>query len=429
MSAPDNRQGRSAGNSETSDAWRRDGMRMSPRYFLSLLLVAAFFVSVFGLHGEAAKNPDMKTLVEENTAFALALYSQLKAREGNLFLSPFSISEALAMTYAGARGQTEKEMAKVLHFRLPQDQLHKAFSDLQAKLDTYTKKGHIDLVTANALWVQRGYRFLREFLALMEGRHGAGLHEADFAGATETARQNINNWVEKQTQKKIKELFQPGVLSTSTTLVLANALYFKGRWARKFDRRLTRPDSFFIVREQTVTVDMMYQTSQFKIETFDTFKALELPYWGEDVSMVILLPNRIDGLKKLECSLTIKNFSDWMKRLRSSQTARVDIALPRFKLASDFQLKKQLSDMGMPGAFANADFSGMTGSKDLFISSIVHKAMVDVNEEGTEAAAATGIVMDSIELFRADHPFLFLIVDNSSGTILFLGRMVNPTLS
>ncbi len=372
-----------------------------------------------------------RLLVGVNNAFALNLYGKLKDQEGNLFFSPFSISTALAMTYAGARGETEAQMRKALHFYMGQRGLHPACKSLIEDLNARQKAGGYELSVANALWGQKGYGFLKEFLDLTRENYGAGLNEVDFAGATEAARQGINKWAEDETRGKIKDLIPPGVLNALTRLVLTNAIYFKGNWASQFKKGDTQNAPFTLLDGKKVNVPMMQQTRKYPYLKTDTFQALELPYVGEELSMVVLLPRKVDGLADFEKSLTHKGLTEWVEALRKEEVA---VYLPKFKMTSSFSLSEVLQSLGMPDAFSLglADFSGMTGNKDLFISAVIHKAFVDVNEEGTEAAAATAGVM-ALErvpapppVFRADHPFLFLIRDRRTGSILFMGRVVNP---
>ncbi len=376
----------------------------------------------------AVQAGDQTRLVAGNTRFALELYDQLRKEDGNLFFSPFSLSTALAMTYAGARENTAAEMARVLHFELAPERLHPAFAELQRKLDvSQDKDAGYRLHVANALWPQEGYAFLPEFFELCRTHYRAGLQTVDYAGATEEARQTINRWVEQRTEDKIKELLKPGILTPLTTLVLTNAIYFKGDWAAQFDPDKTQDAPFTLLDGKQVSVPLMNQTGEFGYAEDADVQVLELPYAGEALSMVVLLPREPDGLPALEKSLDARKLADWLAKLRP-RTVRV--ALPRFKMTSEFQLNEVLQAMGMRDAFAEADFSGMTGARDLFIGAVVHKAFVDVNEEGTEAAAATAVVMLRSSLpppFRADHPFLFLIRDTRSGSILFLGRVINPT--
>jgi len=378
----------------------------------------------------AVKIPDKLMVVQGNNEFALDLYAKLREQKGNLFFSPYSISTALAMTYAGARGETEKQMADVLHFTLEQERLHPAFRALIKDLNPGKKEGY-ELVTANALWAQRGYEFLKPFLELTQKHYGAGLKEANFAGNTEAARKTINTWVEQQTREKIKDLIQPGILTTLTRLVLTNAIYFKGDWASQFDQAQTKDAPFMLINGEKADVPTMNQTADFQYAEEKDFQALEMPYAGDRLAMTIFLPKKVDGIKALEKSLTEKNLRAWLRKLRQR---KVRVSLPRFKMTSQFQLNEVLHSMGMTDAFdlRRADFSGMDGTRDLFIRAVIHKAFVEVNEEGTEAAAATAVVValrsapSRPPVFRADHPFVFLIRDTGTNSILFLGRMMNP---
>ena len=374
---------------------------------------------------------DTKKIVGGNTTFALDLYSKLRERKGNLFFSPYSISTALALAYAGARGETEKQMAGALNFSGEQDQLHQAFASLQKQLNTEQEKGDIQLSIANALWAERDYSFLKDYLDLTNTNYEASLIRVDFKKTPEQARSQINEWVETRTNNKIKELIKPGVLSALTRLVLTNAIYFKGNWDNQFKESATKNDRFWLTADSSVTVSLMSQKGDLNYGKNETMQLIELPYVGNNLSMIVLLPNEIDGLSKLEATLTEGNLASWLDLLRKGE---VRVFLPKFKMTSEFNLEQMLGAMGMPDAFTpQADFSGMTGNKDLYINAVIHKAFVDVNEEGTEAAAATALTMKMTAMpapppeFRADHPFLFMVRHNPSGSILFLGRMVNPT--
>jgi len=393
-----------------------------------LLLVPALLVVCWvDAHRAGAAEPDVKAVAEGNNAFALDLYARLRQQGGNLFFSPYSIRTALAMTYAGARGKTAAEMADVLKLSKQQDRLHRAMAAVAAELRSDAGKAHYELHIANALWGQKGEPFRAEFLDLAGKHYGAGLREVDFAGAAEAARKTINAWVEKQTHQKIKDLIKPGILSPVTVLVLTNAIYFKGNWAAPFKPERTKIWPFRVSPDKTVNAPVMYQKGTFRYFEGKTLQVLELPYEGETLSMVVLLPKRVDGLADLEKSLTPEALRSWLSGLREREVA---VYLPKFKLTSGFELKAVLAEMGMRDAFGPAaDFSGMTAGKALRISEVIHKAFVNVNEEGTEAAASTAVTMDKSarwELFRADHPFLFLIRDRRSGALLFVGRVLNP---
>jgi serpin B len=370
---------------------------------------------------------DHEAVVAGNTQFALDLYARLRTEDGNLFLSPYSVSTALAMTYAGARGETERQMADVLHFTLGQEQLHPALAALGSSVKAAGGGPGCTIHVANSLWGQQGYGFLEEFLALNRKHYGAGFSEVDFGGATEQARHTINAWVAQQTQQIIKELLQEGQLDPADVLVLTNAIYFKGDWASKFDPKQTQDAPFQISATDQVVVPMMQQFGRFAFADGNELDLLELPYAGERLSMVLLLPKKVGGLPALERSLSKENLHQWLGRLRQRP---VRVSLPRFALGSRFDLTKTLEAMGMPDAFGGAaDFSGMTGGRDLFIGLVIHEAKLEVTEEGTEAAAATAVKMKRGApplAFVADHPFLFLIRDRQTGSILFMGRVLNP---
>jgi serine protease inhibitor len=404
---------------------------------MKLLLSLLVPCLVLLLHAQGAESKpvaaaDRAAVVEGNNAFAFALYGHLQNRNGNLFFSPESISTALAMAYAGARGNTATEMAKTLHFTLPQQHLNPAMgallSDLNAAHDGY------QLTVANALWAQQGYTFLDNFLQLLKTDYGAGLNQVDFKGATEAARLTINRWVEQKTQDKIKDLLQPGTLVPSTRLVLTNAIYFKGDWQTQFDKAQTRDEDFYPTQAQTKKVAFMHREGSFSYFDGGTFQVLEIPYKSKELSLVVLLPKDRSALPTLEQSLTASNTQQWLSRVVPFD--KVIVALPKFKSTQQFELGATLGAMGMAQAFTgSADFSGMTGKRDLAISEVIHKAYIDVNEEGTEAAAATAVGMRAMAMrgpleqppvFRADHPFIFLIRDNRSNSILFMGRMADP---
>jgi serpin B len=356
----------------------------------------------------------------------------LREKKGNLFFSPSSISTALAMTYAGSRGETASEMAKTLHFTLPPERLHPAYAAFLKDLNAEGRKRAYQLSVANALWGQMGYNFLPDFLRLTEANYGAGLQQVDFAGATESARQTINSWVEKQTQDNIKELIKPGLLEPLTRLVLTNAIYFKGNWDSRFKKDLTAEGPFQVAPGTTVQAPLMHQTHEFNYLDSDSFQILELTYVGKELSMVVLLPRQVDGLAALEKDLSAERLRGWIGRMKPQ---RVVVALPKFKSTSEFALKAELAALGLKQAFipGRADFSGMNGGKEpLSIAEIIHKAYVDVSEEGTEAAAATAAIgrgggAPVVPVFEADHPFLFLIRSIRNGSVLFLGRVTDPT--
>jgi serpin B len=378
---------------------------------------------------------DQATVVEGNNEFALALYGQLRSQSGNLFFSPESVSTALAMTYAGARGETAAEMATTLRFALPPERLHPAMGALLAGLNA--PHDAYQLRVANALWAEQDYKFLDAFLKLTGSDYGAGFNRVDFEGAGEAARLTINHWIEQKTDNKIKDLLKPGMVSPATRLVLTDAIYFKADWQAQFQKTQTEDEDFHLSATQTVKAPLMHRAGSYKYFDGGTFQILEMPYRTGELSMIVFLPKDMDGLPGFEQSLTALNVRQWLSQLRP--VPRVIVTFPKFKVTEQLELGSTLGAMGMPSAFARsaADFSGMTGNRELFLSAVIHKAFIDVNEAGTEAAAATAAVMVGMAMrapdplpppeFRADHPFVFLIRDNRSGGILFMGRVSDPT--
>jgi serpin B len=399
------------------------------------LLIAGLELSIAGCSAK-----DRAEVARDNNVFAIELYGQLRTQSGNLFFSPESISTALAITYAGARADTAAEIAKTLHFTLPPGQLHPAMGALLRDRNA-THSGY-QFKEVDALWVQKGYSLLPEFFKLNEDNYGADLSQVDFISATEAARQTINLWVEQQTENKIRELLGPGSLTSDERLVLTNAIYFKGDWKKRFEKEGTRDENFLLFAGRAIKTPMMHMTEGFNYFHGGSFQALEIPYKKRDLSMIVLLPKAIGGLSALEQSLTPANMQQLLSQLRPVPT--LFLTMPRFKMETRFSLKDKLIAMGMKQAFDKkmADFSGAASCEtlrrdgNLYVGDVIHKAYIDVNEEGTEAAAATATGMMTLGLglrssvieFFADHPFMFLIRDNRSGSILFMGRVANPSI-
>jgi serpin B len=389
---------------------------------------------------ERITSPDVSTgeqalLVEGNSAFAFELYQELKEKEGNLFYSPYSISLALAMTYAGACNETAQQMAATLQFLLEQDRLHPAFNWLDAELARRGEGaegkdgGGFRLNIVNAIWGQKDYEFLSDFLDILAENYSAGLRILDFITETEKSRLTINDWVSDQTEGRIEDLIPQGAIDALTRLVLTNAIYFNAAWEYPFDEEMTADGPFYLLDGGQITVPMMKQTESFGYTEEEGYQAVELPYDGGELSMVILLPEA-GKFEAFEEGLQAQQVSDIISGLQPTEVA---LTMPRFEFDSAFSLKDTLAGMGMPIAFSSsADFSGMTGKPELFISDVVHKAFVAVDEAGTEAAAATAVIMaltavpePPVEV-TIDHPFIFLIRDIETGAILFIGRVVNP---
>ena len=394
-----------------------------------------FFVCVLGIShvpAERTVSSKVKDLASANAKFAMNIYDELRdlANDGNIFFSPLSISLALGMTYAGAKENTKNQMAQVMEFDEAADSddaLNEAFQEL---IDTFNNPDkNYTLNIANRLFGSKNYQFLTDYLRITEEYYRAALEEMDFVRDSEGSTIYINNWVANQTNQKIKDLIPKGAINSMTALVLVNAIYFKGLWNLPFDAEDTESRTFHAIDGQNVEMDMMHIEGDFQygeVASLDS-QVLELPYQGGDVAMGIILPKDRQGLESLEEKLDGSDLNQIMSEL-VSQNVRVSI--PKFKLTQDISLKAILSGMGMEDLFNGgvADLSGMSGQKDLYVTEVVHKAYVDVNEEGTEAAGATGVIVGltsvrEVPMFTADHPFLFFIREKPSGSILFLGRL------
>jgi serpin B len=327
----------------------------------------------------------------------------------------------------------------LLHVNAPFATLLKTLNN-SSKVDVLDDSGKLvqqpayELFVANALWGQKGYAFKPEFTAMLQNSYGAGLNDVDFAHQTEQARKTINDWVAQQTKDKIKDLIPQGILDNLTRLVLTNAIYFKSNWAETFTKQATKDAPFKLSADQSVDVPMMHTQKSFPYIETDDFQMVELPYVAHELSMVILLPKKVDAVGDIEKNLTAANIDRW---LNDKKPVPVEVTLPKFKFSSQFRLDDTLKGLGMKDAFdaGKADFSKMTAQERLYISAVIHKAFVAVDEEGTEAAAATAVVGEgggapmqpkNPKVFKADHPFIFLIRHNATGAILFMGRLVNP---
>jgi len=390
-------------------------------------------VLVTGLHIASAElSNDGKTLVKENTAAAVDLYQKLSPQEGNLFFSPYSLSVALSMTYGGARGDTQTQMAHTLHFSLLSQLSTPPFAELDASLAELQKDGNVTLGIANSIWPSAEYKLLDTYTNLLKTSYGTSVTPVDYK-KTEEARTTINRWVEAKTQNKIKNLIRLNDLSIYSRLTLVNAIYFKGAWNKAFDPAKTHPVEFHVSPNVKVIAPTMELESEFAYAETDSLQAIELPYKGEALSMLVLLPKESVPINTLESQISVEKLAEWKTALARKQ---VKVSLPKFTLTwGTVKLNDTLKAMGMTDAFeiSKADFSGMDGNRHgLAIAAVLHKAFVEVNEEGTEAAAATAVTAVAAALqapvpaFKADRPFLFLIQDNRTGTILFMGRVTNP---
>uniref|UniRef100_A0A1A8KIH4 Leukocyte elastase inhibitor n=1 Tax=Nothobranchius kuhntae TaxID=321403 RepID=A0A1A8KIH4_NOTKU len=377
-------------------------------------------------------------LSKANTSFSLALFKKLgeKDNSSNVFFSPLSISSALAMVMLGARGNTATQMLESLKTLDLRDGVHSSFAHLLSELNR--SDAPYALSVANRLFGEQSYQFVQDYLEETRKYYKAELQTMDFIHNTETARLTINSWVEKETQGKIKDILDQGAVNGLTKLVLVNAIYFKGNWNKQFNESATRDASFRINKNSSKQVKMMHQKSKFPLTYISeaACQVLEMPYKGKELSMLIFLPNNIEdsttGLEKLESVLSYENFVEWT-RPDMMDEVEVQVGLPRFKMEEKYDMKAVLMSMGMVDAFdmGKSDFSGMSPANDLFVSEVYHKAFVEVNEEGTEAAAATAAVMMlrcalRPAAFIADHPFLFFIRHNPSNSVLFAGRYCSP---
>lgn len=380
---------------------------------------------------------DLEELVAGNNEFALDLYGQLANDEdGNLFMSPYSISLALAMAYAGAGGGTADEMAETLGFTLPPDTLHGAFNVLDRLLADRGSELEPDekftLEIANSIWGQDGFEFEQAFLDTLAENYGAGMRLVDYDTDAEAARLAINGWVEDNTNDRIKDLIPPGVLNPDTVLVLANAIFFKAAWSQEFNPDLTADGDFTLLDGSTATAELMQQESYFGFDDGEGYSALEIPYVGRETSMVVLMPDEGE-LESFEASLDADRLTRIIGEINRTY---VDLKFPKFTFESKFRLPGPLKELGMRQAFdpSVSDFSAMrTPPPNLVITDVIHQSFVAVDEQGTEAAAATAVVVGATSgppppvLFTVDRPFIFLIRDIETDTILFVGRLLDPT--
>lgn len=391
-----------------------------------LFTIFLFSISCIGITAQ-----DIQSMADSNNLFAFKLYAEINKRKTeNLFFSPFSISTALAMAYAGARNETERQMSQTLHFNLDQDVFHRQYKSYRDTIETDTSKDLI-MEIANSIWVANTCKILSPFSEIVKDDYHSESKSVDFAGNTEQTRQEINSWVEDKTHDKIKDLIAKGMIGETTRLVLVNAIYFKGKWQSPFRQNVTRKDLFSINDSVTDSAKFMNKMWRYKYYKDERIQAIEIPYMGGNISMLILLPNEINGIDKFEKKLDDAYYS---KIINSKLYAEINLSLPQFKITLGSVLNTPLSEMGMPAAFSDtADFSGIANER-LKIGFVVHKAFINVSEEGTEAAAATDVGMMLLTAapprssipFIANHPFIFIIKDNATGNILFMGRVTNP---
>ena len=365
---------------------------------------------------------DSTNIVSANNQFAIDFYSQVVSdKQENVFFSPWSISTAFAIAYEGARGSTADEMSDAFGFVKDDDERRNSFAAIHEDLNQKNAKYKLNI--ANALWLAPDFEPFPEYVNTAKTYYDSEVASVNLIG---NGVDIINDWVKTKTEGKIEELLLPGSLTVNTRMVITNAIYFNGTWVMPFDDRYTSEQDFVINSQKTVKAPLMSQDSFFNYTDAENLQILELPYEGDRLSMLILLPKKMDGIKSLEESLSAQKISQWNDDLFER---RLQVQIPKFVMETDYDLIPGLREMGINDAFGPADFSGISNS-GLYIVKAIHKAFVDVNEKGTEAAAATGIVMDESAppSFRADHPFVFIIQDKETGNILFIGKVVDPTI-
>lgn len=390
----------------------------------SICLTGALGVFPAPTPAGSQRNSSGKALAGANNVFAVEMYRELSGGEDNLFFSPYSVSSALGMTYAGAREKTAKEMKKALNFQMGQSDLHTAFGNLNDQVVSSAQDAGQTLNIANGLCLTGG-TVSREFRDLLSNNYDAEFFTGNL--------QKINGWVSQKTSGKIEKILDG--LDPNSICVLLNAIYFKGIWENQFKKAQTRKAPFRLTPENKFEAPLMYRKGKYRLLGKETFQAVSIPYRGKNMSMVVLLPKKVDGLANLEQQLTPENLALWLTELDTLSARKIKLLVPRFKLETEYNLVPPCRRLGIHDAFdagGNADFRGMGWPKgELWISQIKHKAFVEVNEEGTEAAAATAVEMVTRSIrrypvFRADHPFVFLIRERTSGSILFMGRVIDP---
>ena len=369
-------------------------------------------------------------MITRNNQFALELYKIISRKPGNMFYSPFSISAALGMTYTGSKANTEKQIASVMHFATNDAAFYNNYQAYLASINNLNNDA-VSIYTANSFWAQADFTFKKEFVEIIRNHFSGEIKNVNFAKEAEKCRQEINKWVESKTNNKIQNLIQPGLIDDLTRLVLVNAIYFKAPWDMPFDEKATKKMDFKTTATTVVSADFMTAENNYKYYTENDFSAIEIPYAKGTLSMLIILPSDDNSFTSLQKNI---DHTVYQKIVSAMTVKKIRLMLPKFNTTSEFELSDVLQEMGMPEAFSDkADFSGMTGKKDLKISKVVHKAFINVNEAGTEAAAATAVIIRvksmpvNVVEFKADHPFMFIIKENTNGSILFAGNIFDPS--
>jgi serpin B len=384
--------------------------------------------------GPEVNTPQVNSVVRGNTVFTLDLYKQLQESRGNLFFSPYNVYGLLAMTCAGARGQTESEIRKALAFDKDTAQIHDPLHLMTDHLAHLNRPKRIVLEGGASLWCQKGYALTNSYVDLVRSSYNATVRNVDFLSNPQDACGQINDWVSKATHDRIKEIISAANLDPASRLVLCSALYFKGKWQDPFDPSRTTTQPFYVEKDRSVPVPMMYQAAEYRVAEKDTLVLLEMPYWGKTLSLVIILPKAVDGLDQLQSQLTADQLENWLTDLDHASATECFLSVPRFKFTTTLNLAQHLNGLGIKTAFdpANADLSGMNGKRDLSVSTVLHRTFIDVDEEGTEAAAASGVASSTAAAaptreVKVDHPILFLIRENRAGMVLFFGRVADPS--
>ncbi len=389
-------------------------------YIQALIIATLLSPKAFGQETDKASGG--------NNQFTMELYHQLRKEPVNMFYSPLSISSAFAMTYAGAKGETANQLKQTLHFGPNNENFHAQYANLNKLLNK--EKDHLSLSLANAVWLQTGLEVQRDFSETITQHYGAGLKRTSFTDDPAGSQEKINQWVAEKTHDKINDLLPRSAIKRSTQMILVNALYFKGAWQTPFKKEQTKEDTFYVFEKCVTKAQMMNQKITTGYYEDKLAHVVELPYKGGDVSFMLLVPKKRFDILSVEQHFDHDVYQEYLEKM---QQTRVDLSMPKFKMSRTYSLAEPLQKLGMVLPFtSNADFSGMTDQTKLMIDKVLHKTYIDVNEEGTEAAAATAITMVKTSLVtnkakvNADHPFLFLIKDNKTNAILFMGRIMDP---
>lgn len=390
-------------------------------------LIAVVTLACLCPDGPRADDAALNLLARANADFGYDLYREIRARDGNLCISPYSLSAALSTAYLGARTTTQREMAAVMHLTGDNGDVQRRFSELRSHIDSIGQRGDVELRVACSLWVESGRALLDGFLKAFGNGHGAELRRVDFGADPDGARAAINAWAEERTNGKLRGLVPEGLIDASTALVICDALHFKGDWDCGFDRSNTVQRDFYVEPGRPAAVPMMFGRIDVRLGRYGDVEAIELPYDGDDLAMVILMPGSVGGLEALEARLTEETVSSLVAELRAAQRSPADVGIPRFEVSSDLELAEVLAEMGMASAFHSADFSGIDGTRELFVSEVLHSATLRTDEDGAEGAASSAPVMKKGgAAFIADRPFVFLVIERRTGSILFLGRVADP---